>query len=131
MMMMSPSLEPTALYRTLPLSKTGSYWSYIISHEHPFHSWICSIDMKRFGYVCIHTSETSCSHITTTLVLHRAQDWYTFCTLLFYSIYICYIVNGSTSLVFRFVTAQSLKYAELGLLCCHFMGDDRLPCWLT
>ena len=44
-------------------------------------------DMNRYGYVCMHTCKTLCSCIATTLVLQRAQDWYTFCTLSLYSIY--------------------------------------------
>ena len=39
----------------------------------------------------MHTHETLCSHITTTLVLQRAQDWYAFDTSLLYSVYMCYI----------------------------------------
>ena len=43
-------------------------------------------------------AETLCSCIATTLVLQRAQGLYTSCTLLLYSIYICYVMYDSTSL---------------------------------
>ena len=56
-------------------------------------------DTNKYGYLCIYTCETLCSRIATTLLLQRAQDWFTFCTLLLYSIYICYIMCGSTSLI--------------------------------
>ena len=35
-------------------------------------------DMNSFGCGLIHTYNTFCSHIATTLVLQRPQDWYIF-----------------------------------------------------
>ena len=46
----------------------------------------------------MHAHETLCSHIAPIMVLQRAQNWFIICTLLLYSVYICYIVYGSNSI---------------------------------